>query len=329
MAEIDHTQNRDWHHHPELPLPVSPLFDWPPRPLAWLRWLAGYWFAASAVVLEFLAAWAIFAWLQPAPEMMQSLAPGWIAQVWLRNLALIFLVAGGLHLWFYSFTVQGKKLKFDARDLARNNGTYTFRNQVLDNMFWSIASGVTVWTGFEVLYWWAAANGHAPGLIFAENPVWFALWFVLIPVWASFHFYWIHRLLHWPPLYRLAHSLHHRNINIGPWTGISMHPVEHVLYFSSVLIHFVVPSHPAHVLFHFYTEGLNPAFSHSGFEGVLAGGRKRVNAGDFFHQLHHRYFECNYGTAEVPWDRIFGSFHDGSDRATAETRARKKRMYAR
>jgi sterol desaturase/sphingolipid hydroxylase (fatty acid hydroxylase superfamily) len=50
--------------------------------------------------------------------------------------------------------------------------------------------------------------------------------------------------------------------------------------------------------------------------------------GDFFHQLHHRYFECNYGTVEMPWDRWFGSFHDGSDQGTQETRERKKKMYS-
>ena len=50
--------------------------------------------------------------------------------------------------------------------------------------------------------------------------------------------------------------------------------------------------------------------------------------GDFFHQLHHRYFECNYGTVEMPWDKWFGSFHDGSDQGTQETRERKKKMYS-
>ena len=121
--------------------------------------------------------WAIFAWLQPTVESMVSFHWELILQIWVRNLVLIFIVAGGLHLWFYSFTAQGRKLKFDARELAKNNGTYTFRNQIWDNMFWSLASGVTVWTAFEVLYWWAAANGYAPGIIFAENPFWFAVWF--------------------------------------------------------------------------------------------------------------------------------------------------------
>jgi sterol desaturase/sphingolipid hydroxylase (fatty acid hydroxylase superfamily) len=318
--------SREWHWHPELPIPTSPVFVWPPQPLAAARWLAGYWLAISAVVVEFLFAWAVFAWLQPEAEAMKSLSAGWIAQIYLRNLVLIFLIAGGLHLYLYSWKKQGRDRKFDPRDMATGNGVYTFRDQVRDNMFWTLASGVTVWTIFEVAYFWAASNGYAPGLVFVEHPVWFALWFVLIPLWSSFHFYWIHRLLHWPPLYRLAHSLHHRNVNIGPWTGISMHPVEHVLYFSSVLIHFVVPSHPAHVLFHFYLEALNPPVSHSGFDGLMVNGKKRVECGDFFHQLHHRYFECNYGTSEMPWDRWFGSFHDGTPEATQRARARKARM---
>ncbi len=50
--------------------------------------------------------------------------------------------------------------------------------------------------------------------------------------------------------------------------------------------------------------------------------------GDFFHQLHHRYFECNYGTVEMPWDRWFGSFHDGSQQGSEKTRERKKKMYS-
>ena len=31
----------------------------------------------------------------------------------------------------------------------------------------------------------------------------------------------------------------------------------------------------------------------------------------YFHYLHHRYFECNYGEASIPLDKWFGSFRDG------------------
>ena len=325
-ARVPAGESEEWNWNPELPIPTSPVFSWPPRPLAAAKWLASYWLAISAVVIEVALAVLVWHLLLPSVEEMQTFSIGWIVQIYVRNLALLTLVAGGLHLYLYTFRKQGKALKFDPRDLVRDSGRYTFRDQVRDNMFWSLASGVTVWTLFEVPYHWAFANGLVPTLELEQSPVWFIAMFVLIPIWSSFHFYWIHRALHWPPLYRVAHSLHHRNINIGPWTGISMHPVEHVLYFSSVLIHLVVPSHPIHVLFHFYLEALNPAFSHSGFEGLLVRKRKRVDLGDFFHQLHHRYFECNYGTAEMPWDRWFGSFHNGTDEASRRMRLRRKQI---
>jgi sterol desaturase/sphingolipid hydroxylase (fatty acid hydroxylase superfamily) len=65
--------------------------------------------------------------------------------------------------------------------------------------------------------------------------------FFLIPLWRETHFYFIHKLIHWKPLMQTIHTVHHKNPNPGPWSGMSIHPVEHLLYFSVVLIHFVVP----------------------------------------------------------------------------------------
>ena len=315
-------RSREWHWHPDLPIPTSPVFAWPPRPVAALRWLAGSWLALSMIVFEVATACLVWYALQPGPARTGTLAFDWIALMYLRNLALIVLVAGGLHLYFHTLRRQGDVREFDARGLAKDKKAFSFRDQVLDNMFWTCVSGVTVWTGFEVLYVWALAKDLLPAMGFDSHPVWFVAGFVLIPIWSSFHFYWVHRALHWRPLYRLAHSLHHRNIAIGPWSGISMHPVEHVLYFSSVLIHFIVASHPLHFFFHMHLQALNPAATHSGFDGLMVKGKKRIDLGDFFHQLHHRYFDCNYGTAEMPWDRWFGSFHDGTPAARRRIRGR-------
>jgi sterol desaturase/sphingolipid hydroxylase (fatty acid hydroxylase superfamily) len=223
---------------------------------------------------------------------------------------------------------QGKRLKFDHRDQAKGNGLWTFRNQVHDNMFWSLGSGVAQLTGFQVFVMWMMANGYAPVISFAEHPVWFVLALILLPIWSAFHFYWVHRLLHVPVLYRHVHSLHHRNVNVGPWSGFSMHPVEHFLYLSTLLIHCVVPSHPIHLIFHVVYQGPGAAMTHTGYEDLLIRDKRRLALGTFYHQLHHRYYECNYGNQEMPWDRWFGTFHDGSPEGTAETRARKKRMHA-
>lgn len=323
------TGNRDWHHHPELPLKTSPLFAWPPKPHLALKWFAGRWLSVGTLMIQVLLALFVYMYVHPGLDEMATLEPGWIFRLWACNLTIMVVMTGGMHLYLYSFRKQGKQLKYDERDLARDNRIYTFSNQVLDNMFWTLASGVTVWTMYQVLYFWMAANGNAPLVTLADNPVYFLLLFPAVTIWSSFHFYWVHRSLHWPPLYRIAHSLHHRNINIGPWSGISMHPIEHLMYLSSLLVHLVIPSHPVHFLFHAYFQTVGAAVSHAGFEGLVVRDRNRLDLGDFFHQLHHRYFECNYGNVEMPWDRWFGSYHDGSEEATRRTRDRKRVMHAR
>ena len=93
-------------------------------------------------------------------------------------------------------------------------------------------------------------------------------------------------------------------------------------FFSSILVHFLIAAHPIHILFHMQHQALTAATSHTGFEGLLVKDRNRLALGTFHHQMHHRYFECNYGTAEMPWDRWFGSFHDGSAESKQRLRTR-------
>ncbi len=323
MDMISPKRGAQFQHIPELPVQLNPVFDWPPNLGGVIRWLAASWLAIGTHLLCLILACGIYFWFQPATDSMKELSLGWIVQIWFRNLLIVFSVAGILHLYLYILRKQGDELKYEKRGQDRNSKIHSFRNQVLDNMFWTLGSGVLVWTAYEVLYYWLGANGYIPTLGLGENPVWFAALFLLIPIWSSMHFYWIHRFLHWPPLYRLAHALHHRNVNIGPWSGISMHPIEHILYLSSFLIHYIVASHPLHFMFHAYYNTAGACISHSGFEGLKARGKKQVELGVFFHQLHHKHYKCNYGTIEMPWDRWFGSFHDGTDAATKRIRKRK------
>jgi sterol desaturase/sphingolipid hydroxylase (fatty acid hydroxylase superfamily) len=161
-----------------------------------------------------------------------------------------------------------------------------------------------------VLYFWLAAENRIPGISFESHPVWFIVLFLLLPVYRESHFYLIHRLIHWKPLLRAVHSLHHRNPNPGPWSGLSMHPVEHLLYFSSCAIFFFIPASPIHFLTTTIATGLAPAPGHTGFDTYLFKGW--LPGGDFFHFLHHRHVSCNYGTPTAPWDKLGGTFYDGN-----------------
>ncbi|MCY4243670.1 MAG: sterol desaturase family protein [Rhodobacter sp.] len=313
-----------WLHVPEVPIQVSPFFTWPPDSGRMLDWIATRWFRLAENSILTALALVCWLWLQPSLEVTKSLSWDWIGALLLRNLALMTIFAGGLHCVLYQARLQGNRLKFDPRDLLARGRQFTFGGQVRDNMFWTLTSGVGIWTAYEVLLFWSMGNGWAPVLVWSDGPILFVVLFILTPVWISLHFYWIHRVLHWGPLYRFAHALHHRNVNVGPWSGLSMHPVEHVLFFSSVLIHFVVPANPVHVLFHMQHQALTAATSHSGFENLLVKDRRRLALGTFHHQMHHRYFEVNYGNLEMPWDRWFGTFHDGT--VDAHERLRERRL---
>lgn len=325
--KTDRPINKAWNWHPELPLENSPLFSWPPNPRNVARWFARSWLKLSMTVI--ILAFSIFVWaiLQPPSETFQTFKPGWVGQIVLRNAIILTVLAGGAHFFLHTRKKQGETHQYMTRPFAKNNRAFTLKNQVWDNVFWSLASGVPIWSAYEVVYMWAMANGYIPSLPVTFSWAWMVLLVFLTPLWLSFHFYWVHRLLHWPPIYRKVHALHHRNVHTGPWSGMTMHPVEHFGYFSSLLIHLIVPSHPVIMYFHMYLQALNPVASHSGFDDLVVKDKSVLSLGEFFHQLHHRYFECNYGTADVPWDKWFGSFHDGSDEATKDTRARLKKMH--
>ena len=316
------TKRQEWNHVPDTPIAVSPLWQWPPKPLAAARWYFDSWFFLTIHMGILGLAFASYGYASPTLE--QAAVPGvWVGLIWLRNAALTVLLAHGLHLWFHTYAAQGTDKKYDPRPFPRAGRMFTAGHQLRDNMIWTIASGVTVWSLLESLLWWAMANGYAATITFASNPIWFVAIFFLIPVWESFYFYWIHRLLHTDLFYRF-HALHHRNTDIGPWSGLSMHPVEHALYFGTVLVHFAIGSHPVHVIFHLMFYALYAVTTHTGFEGLWFRNKKRVHLGMFHHQIHHRYFEVNYGNLDVPWDKLFGSFHDGTEAGKARMKERLK-----
>ena len=166
---------------------------------------------------------------------------GWIAQIYGINLLSTLLLAGGLHLYFYTFKGQGIRRQIDGSELGRDNVKFFCRTQVWDNILYTCVSGATIWTAYVILFVWLYANNYIPWLAWGDSivgTIWFILLFPLLNMFANTHFYFVHRLLHTKLFWRW-HAVHHRNINVGPWSGFSMHPVEHILYLSSVIIHIV------------------------------------------------------------------------------------------
>ena len=309
---------------PELPKP-SPLFSLPWRPWEITKYL----FGPQGFFLPynlFYALLAVVTWLFFTPSLARTahFEVGWIAEIFLRDVVLLILVAGGLHLRLYITRGQGTTFKYTNKWLAKNDSKFLFGNQTFDNVFWNLTSGAFIWTAYEAVTLWAFSNGIIPFVDWRVHPVYCVLIMLAIPFLRQAHFYFAHRFTHWAPIYKASHYLHHKNVNIGPWSGLTMHPIEHVIYFTGVLLHWVIPSHPVHAIFHLMHAGISPALGHAGFHKLVTKDERGLMADSYFHYLHHRFFTVNYGVESVPLDKWFGSFHDGSPEAHAAMQARRR-----
>ena len=305
------------------PVKLTGLFLWPIQLRETLKWLKNYLFSPISL-FHFGIPLVTWFFLTPSMATMKTFALDWILILYFRNVVLLCLLNGAMHYWFYIRKAQGTRFKFNSNWPEKNNSAFLFRDQTKENMFWGIVSGCGFWTLYEAVTYWMFANGYMLFPVnWLESPIYCTLLFIAIPFIRAHHFYFTHRWTHWKPLYRIAHYLHHKYTNTAPWSGLSMHPLEHLIYFSGVALHWIIPSHPLHALFHAQHTGLAPVWGHSGFEKIVIG-QKAYKFHDNFHFLHHRYFECNYGAPDTPFDHWFDTWHEGTEEATVAMKERLK-----
>lgn len=304
----------------------------------------GDWGKMGRFLLDYLWPWnafhmgvTLFYWhfILPDWEVMKTLSWGWALWLYAVNCAGIFLMYGAIEFFYYWKRRQGTRFKYNPKFPGdQPSDVFWFKSQNIDNVLRSFLSGIPMWTLVEVLMLWCFANGWVAWLTWAEHPVWLAVLLLLTPAIHEVNFFFIHRLIHVPVLYRWIHSVHHNSINPSPWSSLSMHPVETLLYHGVVWWHLVLPSNPLIALFQLHQAGYGAVNGHIGFETLELGGGRRLDSHAYAHYLHHKYFEVNYGgDGLVPLDKWFGYWHDGSKEAdeAMKTRFRRKkeRMKAR
>jgi sterol desaturase/sphingolipid hydroxylase (fatty acid hydroxylase superfamily) len=320
------TRNKRGDYAPIRPAGTAPLFTFPLRPLALLQWLPQYFLPYN--VLFFLSALAWWHWIVPPVETMQNLAPGWALWLLAVNAVAVFAWYFAFELHLYICRAQGNRFKYNGKFPAdAPSDVFWFRSQNLDNFLRGMLSGVPIWTALQVFMLWTFAN--TGWLTFADHPVYLACLCLIVPVIHEVHFFCIHRLIHTPFLYKWVHSVHHNSINPSPWSSLSMHPVEHLLYLSTVLYHLLIPSNPIIALYQLHVAGFGAVPGHVGFDKIEVTEGTAVDSHAYIHYLHHKYFEVNYGDGLIPIDRWLGTFHDGSKEADQQMQDRHRRKKER
>jgi sterol desaturase/sphingolipid hydroxylase (fatty acid hydroxylase superfamily) len=140
--------------------------------------------------------------------------------------------------------------------------------------------------------------------------------YIAVLVMQDTYFYFVHRLLHRPRLFRWMHQGHHRSGDPTPWTSFAFDPAEAVLQTLFLLgVIFVVPLHFATLVAALITMTGWTVLNHLGFELFPRSfphhwlGKWLI--GPTHHALHHRKYRVHYGLYFTFWDRLLGT-HDPS-----------------
>jgi Delta7-sterol 5-desaturase len=146
---------------------------------------------------------------------------------------------------------------------------------------------------------------------YADHPFFSIFGFFILLVIDDTWFYWCHRLLHHPKIYRHIHLEHHKSIDVDPFTSASFHGAEALLLTLWILpVALWMPIY-APVLGLIQIWGLlDNLKSHLGYEFYPKWWNKswfRFLTSSTHHNMHHSKFHGNYGVHFRFWDKLMGT----------------------
>lgn len=138
-----------------------------------------------------------------------------------------------------------------------------------------------------------------------------------IPLYIVLHdayFYWTHRAMHHPKLYRYFHLTHHRSHNPTPFTAYNFAPLEAIVEFGFLpFALLVVPIHNDAIFIVMGIMIFKNASSHAGYEIMPRSWAKLPVLGWLttvtHHDMHHERGTGNYGFYFTWWDVWMGTEH--------------------
>lgn len=210
-----------------------------------------------------------------------------------------------LGLVYYIFWVLGSK-KFAKRkiQLSKRAGWTQIKGELVNTFFTIIANAF-----FAGIVLWLVDNGYSK---FYTETGKYGLWyevfsFLVIFFIADAWFYWAHRVLHHPKIYKYIHAIHHKSLDTNPFTSYSFHILEGIL-----LTLWILPTallFPASILSLTINQVLglfNNIKSHLGYEFYPKFFAKvfpfNMLVTSTNHNIHHARYNGNYGLQLRFWD---------------------------
>jgi lathosterol oxidase len=218
---------------------------------------------------------------------------------------------------------------------ARHPGLYTgLSPQIRREIAWSLASTLIYGIPAGIVAWgWQNRGWTEIYRDIHDYPLWYAplsvaLYLIAHDTW----FYWTHRWMHGPRVFKLAHAVHHESRPPTAWAAMAFHPIEAVTGAVIIpLLVFLIPINIACLGLVLTIMTVMGVTNHMGWE-VFPRFMWRGPIGDWLitashHQRHHDLYRGNYGLYFRFWDRLCGTDKGVGDfvRAHAQARERERR----
>ncbi|WP_370722336.1 sterol desaturase family protein [Fibrella aquatica] len=239
--------------------------------------------------------------------MLLKFAPGWgMFIVWMSHLVRYLLVAGLFFAAFYGWkraAIAYKKIQ------PRFPKSADYRREILYSISTTLVFAGITWLmvstnirAYNLVYVHWAEYGTAYGL----------LSFVLLILFHDTYFYWTHRAMHHPRLFKATHLVHHKSTNPSPWAAYAFHPIEAIVEAAVIpLATFVIPLHPITILVFLFFMIVYNVYGHLGWELFPTHWNRHWLARwlntSVNHNQHHQYFKGNYGLYFRFWDEWMGT----------------------
>lgn len=186
--------------------------------------------------------------------------------------------------------------------------------QINKEIGWSLLSAAIYGVPAGIVAWGWQERGWTR---IYTDPGAFPIWWmpVSLLVYLFLHdtwFYWTHRWMHRPAVFRTVHAVHHMSRPPTAWAAMSFHPSEALTgaLVIPVLV-FVVPVHVGVLGLVLTVMTVMGVTNHMGWE-MFPDRLVHSRAGKWLitashHHRHHEHYRCNYGLYFRFWDRLCGT----------------------
>jgi len=216
------------------------------------------------------------------------------------------LMSGGGYLFFW---VLGKDRFAHRKIQKRNPKEGAIRREVLRSIRTFFIFAAIGGVAYEM-----AIRGHTEVYFEVSEMGWgyYLLSLLILGVIHDAYFYFLHRFLHWKPMFQRVHTVHHESANPSPWAAFAFHPVEAILQGAFVpIVLILLPVHYSAVAVFLVLTTAENVMGHMGYEVWTLKLHKTLGWKVFntstHHNLHHELSRSNFGLYFNWWDRWLGT----------------------